>query len=64
PMYIGLTLVYCGVVTILQIPWGLIFLPLVIWLLTIWVIIPEEKYLEGKFGTEYLNYKSKVRRWI
>lgn len=64
PMYLGLTFVYCGVVTILQLPWGLIFLPLVIWLLTIWVIIPEEKYLEEKFGTEYLNYKSKVRRWI
>lgn len=64
PMYLGLMFVYCGVVTILQLPWALILLPLVIWLLTIWVIIPEEKYLEGKFGTEYLNYKSKVRRWI
>lgn len=64
PMYLGLLLVYSGVVTILQLPWGLIFLPLVIWLLTIWVVIPEEKYLEKKFGTEYLNYKSKVRRWI
>ncbi|MBE0670759.1 MAG: isoprenylcysteine carboxylmethyltransferase family protein [Anaerolineales bacterium] len=62
PMYLGLILVYCGVVTILQLPWSSIFLPLVIWLLTIWVIIPEEKYLEGKFGAEYLDYKSKVRR--
>lgn len=24
----------------------------------------EEKYLEEKFGEEYLNYKKKVRRWI
>ncbi len=64
PMYIGLTFVYCGLVTFFQLPWGLIFLPLVIWLLTIWVIIPEEKYLEEKFGAEYLNYKSKVPRWI
>lgn len=64
PMYLGLLLVYSGVVTILQLPWGLIFIPLIIWLLTIWVIIPEEKYLEEKFGAEYLNYKSKVRRWI
>lgn len=64
PMYIGLSLVYCGVNTILQLPWGLIFLPLVVWLLTVWVIIPEENYLEEKFGPEYLNYKSQVRRWI
>ena len=24
----------------------------------------EEKYLEDKFGGEYLDYKNKVRRWI
>jgi len=27
------------------------------------VIDKEERYLESKFGTEYLNYKSSVRRW-
>ena len=64
PMYIGLTLLYAGLMTYLQLPWGLIFLPVVIWLITIWVIVPEEKYLEQKFGAEYLNYKSTVRRWI
>ena len=64
PMYIGLTLLYAGLVTFLQLPWGLVLLPMVIWLITIWVIVPEEKYLEQKFGGEYLNYKAKVRRWI
>jgi len=28
------------------------------------VIKREEKYLEKKFGDAYLQYKSKVRRWI
>jgi protein-S-isoprenylcysteine O-methyltransferase Ste14 len=64
PMYIGLTLLYAGLVTFLQLPWGLLFLPLVVWLVTAWVIRPEEKYLEGKFGNEYLEYKRSVRRWI
>ena len=64
PMYIGLTLLYTGLMIYLQLSWGLILLPVVIWLITIWVIVPEEKYLEQKFGTQYLNYKSTVRRWI
>jgi protein-S-isoprenylcysteine O-methyltransferase Ste14 len=64
PMYIGLTLMYAGLVTFLQLPWGLLFTPIVIWLITAWVIRPEEQYLECKFGDEYLKYKERVHRWI
>ena len=28
------------------------------------VIAREEAYLERKFGTAYLDYKSRVRRWL
>ena len=27
-------------------------------------ILPEERYLEGKFGDEYASFKASVRRWI
>jgi len=64
PMYIGLTLIFAGLLTYFQVSWGLLLVPLVVWLITIWVINPEEKYLGEKFGEEYLQYKSTVRRWI
>lgn len=64
PLYLGLTAYYAGLMIIFELTWGLLLLPIVIWLITAWVIVPEEKYLEQKFGTEYLNYKSRVRRWI
>jgi protein-S-isoprenylcysteine O-methyltransferase Ste14 len=29
------------------------------------VVIPrEERYLEGRFSAEYLDYKASVRRWL
>jgi len=64
PMYIGLTLVFTGLLIYFQISWGLVFAPIVIWLITKWVIFPEEQYLEYKFGEDYRQYKSMVRRWI
>jgi protein-S-isoprenylcysteine O-methyltransferase Ste14 len=64
PMYVGLTMVFAGALILNQNMWGLLFVPLLVWLITIWVIIPEETYLEEKFGLEYAKYKSSVRRWI
>lgn len=64
PLYLGLTVFYAGLMLVFELTWGLLFLPIVVWLITAWVIVPEEKYLEQKFGREYLNYKSRVRRWI
>jgi protein-S-isoprenylcysteine O-methyltransferase Ste14 len=28
------------------------------------VIVCEERYLERKFGSPYLDYKRRVQRWI
>lgn len=64
PMYVGMLLSYSGLFIFLQNPWFLLFLPFLVWSFTSWVIIPEERYLEERFGSEYLDFKSHVRRWI
>ena len=64
PMYLGMLISYAGLFIFTQSLWWLIFLPLLAWLMTIWVIIPEEKFLAQKFGEEYLQFKTHVRRWI
>lgn len=40
-------------------------LAVVMILLLYWaVVLEEEKYLESRFGEEYLRYKRSVRRWL
>jgi len=63
-MYLGMLISYSGLFIFFQNPWFILFLPILSWLFTIWVIIPEEKYLEETFGQDYLDFKSRVRRWI
>lgn len=64
PMYLGMLISYAGMSIFFQNPWFLLFLPILVWLFTTWVIIPEEKYLEDKFGKEYMDFKARVHRWI
>ncbi|MEX7116756.1 isoprenylcysteine carboxylmethyltransferase family protein, partial [Pseudomonas aeruginosa] len=39
-------------------------LPLVLVAIQTQVIAREERYLEAKFGDDYLRYKAEVRRWL
>ena len=64
PMYLGLTTTYVGIAIAGD---SLLVLLLLIPVLVIMrraVIDREEKYLEAKFGEEYLRYKASVRRWL
>ena len=64
PIYMGMTIILSGVETTLGSLSPFIF-PLIFVLIINGLIIPEEeKDLEDKFGEKYLDYKSRVRRWI
>jgi len=64
PMYVGLALMYLGAAFWLNMLWPILLLPALLFLVQIYIIAREERYLERKFGDEYLQYKSRVRRWM
>ena len=64
PLYISLMLLYLGIASLINSVWLLILVFPLIAVIQIGVIEREERYLERKFGEDYLSYKRKVRRWI
>jgi protein-S-isoprenylcysteine O-methyltransferase Ste14 len=63
PMYSGFLLLLAGIGLTVSLEWALLLVP-VLWLaLQVLVIAREERYLEAKFGAEYVTYKAEVRRW-
>jgi protein-S-isoprenylcysteine O-methyltransferase Ste14 len=64
PMYLQMVLVCLGVAIMLTNWWIVILTPIAAYLLQRLAIVPEEAYLEGKFGRAYVAYKRRVRRWL
>jgi len=64
PAYLGMALTYVGIAVMSSAVWVLLPLPVVLAVIDRGVIAREERYLERKFGDEYLAYKRRVRRWI
>jgi protein-S-isoprenylcysteine O-methyltransferase Ste14 len=64
PMYIGMALVQAGLAMLGNALWPLLLVIPAIWIVQTQVVAREERYLEGKFGRDYLDYKARVRRWI
>jgi protein-S-isoprenylcysteine O-methyltransferase Ste14 len=64
PMYVGLAIVYLGVTCLAGNWWNIILFPILILIVQKYIINREEKYLIRRFGQEYLDYKTKVRRWL
>ena len=64
PIYLAFSLLQLGIAIWVDDAW-LIATLLVAMALMTWVVIRrEERYLEAKFGAEYVDYKANVRRWI
>lgn len=64
PMYLGLLVLYTGIAFFKGNLWTLLFIPFVFLVVTKFIIEKEEKYLGRSFGTDYIEYCKKVRRWI
>ena len=64
PMYLGMACILTGwAVWLWQVQAVLGVVLFVAWI-TRFQIIPEERILTQKFGTEYRQYRQQVRRWV
>ncbi len=64
PMYLSLIVIYLGGMLFFRLPWAVVLLVPVFLALHFGIILPEEKYLESKFGEDFVTYKRQVRRWL
>ncbi len=64
PLYLSLLLATGGIAIFANSMWYLIALLPLFLILNFGVVPREEKYLENRFGEEYVQYKKRVSRWI
>ena len=64
PIYVAMLTLQLGVGIWTDTVWFLVFAGISAPLLWWGVISREERYLERKFGAQYLTYKARVRRWL
>jgi protein-S-isoprenylcysteine O-methyltransferase Ste14 len=64
PMYLGMASAFLGITLLLNTMWALLMFPVVVLIVTRYVIQREERYLAAKFGDAYADYRRRVRRWL
>jgi|SRR5215470_2824194 len=64
PMYLGLTCIQVGLGVALSNLWVSMLAALSLLTVHFIAVVPEEKYLSGKFGDSYRAYVIKVRRYL
>ena len=64
PMYVSLALLTIAAGLLRATWWPIVLLVPTLAAVQQFVILPEERYLRRRFGTEYDAYTSRVRRWL
>ena len=64
PIYLAFSILVLGIACWLNSLWLLGTLAAAVSLMSFVVIPREERYLERRFGSQYLEYKARVRRWF
>lgn len=64
PMYLGEVIALVGAGLAANRLWLIAVAPIFVLAVTRLAIVREEAYLERRFGTDYLDYKARVRRWL
>lgn len=64
PMYLGFLLVLVAAALYLGNVWSACMVPLFVWYMNQFQIIPEERILTEKFGDDFRAYLKQTRRWL
>jgi protein-S-isoprenylcysteine O-methyltransferase Ste14 len=64
PMYLGFLLALAGWAVYLSNAGSMLLLPAFVAYMSQYQIKPEERALRAKFGNEFAQYMSRVRRWL
>ncbi len=64
PMYVGMLCVLLGCFVAFGALSALLGLPAFVAYITRFQIVPEEQALQAKFGSDYDDYRARVRRWL
>jgi protein-S-isoprenylcysteine O-methyltransferase Ste14 len=64
PIYVGFLIIVLAVAIAMNSLWIALSSVVLFLLLHFGVVRPEERYLSGKFGSTYDDYRRRVRRWI
>jgi protein-S-isoprenylcysteine O-methyltransferase Ste14 len=64
PAYLAFAATYLGISLITRARWPVLLLPAALATVDRGVIEREEAYLRRRFGDDYENYRTHVRRWI
>ena len=64
PLYLSMVLILAGIWILFGSLSPVLVIPLFVWWISSRFIANEERHLEAQYGRTYLEYKTKVRRWL